>query len=236
MAQAAARTIDTAHKSHYAFDHGFPTTDAMRQAYDDADLNRAIQAYKFFYPTVSGAAIIRGNEQIGVIPNKVFGILECSSEQLLFTGNSDTPYGMVMLDLRIGPLVVELGPGSLIVCAMDVNQRWVADMGLPGPDAGKGGKHLLLPPDHTGPVPASGYYVHRTSSNRQVMGARSLPVLGDVQAAKELLKTIKVYPYDPTPRWTEPQWLDITGKFQDTTPVTFEDNIGYWELLAKTVD
>ena len=24
-----------------------------------------------------------------------------------------------------------------------VNQRWVADMGLPGPDAGKGGKHLL---------------------------------------------------------------------------------------------
>ncbi len=33
----------------------------MKQAYDDADLERAIQAYKFFYPTVSGAAIVRGN-------------------------------------------------------------------------------------------------------------------------------------------------------------------------------
>jgi len=236
MAQAAARTIDTAHKSHYAFDRGFPTTDTMTQAYDDADLNRAIQAYKFFYPTVSGAAIVRGNEQIGLVPNKVFGILECSPEQLLFTGNSDTPYGPLMLDLGFGPLVVELAPGPLIVCSMDVNQRWVADMGLPGPDAGNGGKHLLLPPDYTGDVPACGYYVHRTTSNRQVIGARSLPVNGDVQGAKERLKTIKVYPFHDTPAWTEPQWLDVTGKFQDTTPITFEDNIGYWEVLAKTVD
>ena len=86
---------------------------------------------------------------IGVIPNKVFGILDCGPEQLVFTANSDTPYGPMLLDLGIGPLVVELAPGPLIVCSMDVNQRWVADMGLPGPDAGKGGKHLLLPPDYT---------------------------------------------------------------------------------------
>ena len=31
---------------------------------------------------------------------------------------------------------------------MDIHQRWILDMGLPvpGPDAGKGGKRLLLPP------------------------------------------------------------------------------------------
>jgi len=232
----AARTIDTRHESHYAFDHGFPTTSTMTQAYDDADLNRAIQAYKFFYPTVSGAAIVRGNEQIGVVPNKVFGILDCGPEQLVFTANSDTPYGPLMLDLGIGPLVVELAPGPLIVCSMDVNQRWVADMGVPGPDAGNGGKHLLLPPDYKGEVPSSGYYVHRASSNRQIVGARSLPVGGDVQGAKERLKTIKVYPYQKTAGWTEPQWLDVTGKAQDTTPVAWEDNIQFWEVLAKTVN
>ena len=27
-------------------------------------------------------------------------------------------------------------------------------MGLPGPDAGKGGKHLILPPGYKGEVPA----------------------------------------------------------------------------------
>jgi hypothetical protein len=31
------------------------------------------------------------------------------------------------------------------------------DMGLPGPDAGKGGKHLILPPGYKGEVPA-GYF------------------------------------------------------------------------------
>ena len=118
----------------------------------------------------------------------------------------------MLLDLGIGPLVVELAPGPLIVCSMDVNQRWVADMGLPGPDAGKGGKHLLLPPDYAGEVPSSGYYIHRASSNRQIVGVRSLPVNGDVQAAKERLKTIKVYPYQKTPGWQEPQWLDVTGR------------------------
>lgn len=228
MAQGAV--LDFSRKSQYAFERGFPTDGTAGQAYDDADLSRAIQAYKFFYPTVSGAAIVKGNEQIGVVPNKVFGILDCAPEQLVFTANSDTPHGPLLLDLSIGPLVVELEPGPLIVCSMDINQRWVADMGLPGPDEGKGGKHLLIPPDYKGEVPASGYYLHKASSNRQIVGARSL------KGAKERLKTIKVYPFNKAASWTEPTWLDVTGKSQDTTPVAWEDNLKFWEVLHKTVE
>ncbi len=220
----------------YVFKQGHASGESVRRAYDDADLNRAIQAYKFFYPTVSGAAIVKGNEQIGVVPNKVFGILDCAPAQLVFTANSDTPYGPLLLDLGVGPLVVELPPGPLIVCSMDINQRWVADMGLPGPDAGAGGKHLLLPPAYEGKVPDSGYYVHRASSNRQIVGARSLPVNGDVKGAKERLRTIKVYPLEPTSRWTEPKWLDVTGKVQDTTPIKWENNFKFWDVLHKTID
>lgn len=220
----------------YEFIRGYPKDEATRNAYDDADYARAIAAYKFFYPTVSGAAIVRGNHQIGIVSNKVFGILDCAPEQLVFTANSDTPYGPLMLDLSIGPLVVELAPGPLIVCSMDINQRWVADMGLPGPDAGQGGKHLLIGPDYKGEIPKDGYYVHRASSNRQVIGARSLPVGGDVKAAKERLKTIKVYPLNPTPDWKEPQWLDVTGKAQDTTPVDWENSLKFWEVLHDTLE
>src|ERR1700733_11681652 len=215
---------------------GFPSPETIQKAYDDADLNRAIEAYKFFYPTVSGAAIIKGNEEIGVVPNKVFGILDCGPEQLVFTANSDTPYGPLLLDLSIGPIVIELPPGPLIVCSMDINQRWVADMGLPGPDAGKGGKHLLVPPDYKGELPARGYFLHKASSNRQIVGARSLPVNGDVKGAKERLTTIKVYPLNPTANWTEPKWLDVSGKPQDTTPCKWENNFQFWEVLHKTID
>jgi hypothetical protein len=223
--------IDTVHESHYAFARGFPSPGTIAQAYDDADLDRAIQAYKFFYPTVSGAAIVRGNAQIGLVPNKVFGILDTTPDQLIFTANSDTPYGPIMLDLSVGPLVVELEPGPLIVCSMDINQRWVADMGLPGPDAGKGGKHLLLPPGHEGLVPQKGFYIHRTSSNRQIVGARSLPVAGDVAEAKERLKTIKVYPLNPGKDWREPVWLDVTGRAQDTTPLDWEAWVDWLSMM-----
>src|SRR5262249_55462715 len=147
---------------------GFPNDETTQKAYDDADLNRAIEAYRFFYPTVSGAAIVRGNEDIGVIPNKIFGYINAKPIHVIFTANSDTPYGFAVLDLSAGPLVGELPPGPLIVCAIDINQRWVGDMVFPGPDAGKGGNHLILPLDYQGKVPA-GYYVHESTSNRLIV-------------------------------------------------------------------
>ena len=38
----------------YRFQRVSPTTETARRAYDDADLNRAIEAHRFFNPTVSG--------------------------------------------------------------------------------------------------------------------------------------------------------------------------------------
>jgi hypothetical protein len=55
--------------SGYTFTGGYPTPETVQRAYDDTDLNRAIQAYRVFYPTVSGAAIFKGSMKVGVIPN-----------------------------------------------------------------------------------------------------------------------------------------------------------------------
>ena len=77
----------------------------------------------------------------------------------------------MLLDLRAGPLVVEIPPGTLICAFFDLNHRWVADMGVPGPDAGKGGKYLLLPPGWEGEVP-DGYYVSQATTYRLVGGVR----------------------------------------------------------------
>jgi len=215
---------------------GFPDPGNTRNAYDAADLARAIDAYKFFYPTVTGAAIIKGNESIGLVTNRVFGIMDSNPKQVVFTTNADTPYGPLQLDLAIGPMVIELPPGPLIVCSIDINQRWVADMGLPGPDEGKGGKHVLVPPNYRGALPSTGYYIHRASSNRQIVGIRSLPVNGDVPAAKARLSTVKIYPLDPKTPWQEPQWLDVTDMEQDGTPIQYEDKFHYWEVLKEVID
>jgi hypothetical protein len=219
------------------FNLGYPDVESAQRAYDAADLNRAITAYRFFYPTVSGAAILQGNLDAGLVPNKVFGTMHSGPEQKLFTTNNDTPYGPLMLDLGIGPLVIELQPGPLIVCSIDLNQRWVADMGLPGPDAGNGGKHILVPPRWQGDLPAGeGIYVHEASSNLQTIGARALPLQGDVEGAKKLLTTIKIYPLDPATAWSEPEWIDLTGVEQDGTPVAYERSLEFWKVLHRTID
>lgn len=60
----------------YVFNGGYPTPETIQRAYDDADLNRAVQCYRFFYPSVSIMATWQGNIDNGVVPNKVFPLLE----------------------------------------------------------------------------------------------------------------------------------------------------------------
>ena len=230
-----ACTASAAFAQNYEFKGGYPTPETVQRAFDDVDLNRAVQMYRLFYPTVSGAAIFKGNAKIGVIPNKSFGTLDSQPKHVGFTLNSDTPYAPLLLDLTDGPMVIEMPPGPLICVAMDLNQRWVADMGLPGPDAGKGGKHLLLPPGYKGEIPP-GYHTATSTTYRMLVGVRSLHVGGDVPAAIERIKTVKVHPLHPATGWTEPKWLDLTPPPQDTTPLAWEDNVQYWQVLHEVVN
>ena len=97
------------------FAGGYPTPETVRRAYDEADLNRAVQAYRFFYPSVSIMATWKGNLRAGMVANKVFGLLEGTPKQYVFTPNSDTPYSGLPLDVSDGPMVLEFPPGPLIL-------------------------------------------------------------------------------------------------------------------------
>lgn len=229
------KSADSTDNNGYEFVGGYPTAATVQKAYDDADLNRAIQAYKFFYPTVSGYAIAKGSLAIGILPNKVFGTQDTKPRHVGYTLNSDTPYGPFLIDLSNGPMILELPAGPLIVAALDINQRWVADMGIPGPDAGKGGKHLILPPDYKGDIP-TGYHVWKSTTNNLIVGARSLPVGGDVPAAIERIKTIKVYPLHATSEWKTPTFIDLTPAPNNTSPQEWETKINYWEALYDVIE
>jgi hypothetical protein len=222
-------------QNSYTFRGGFPVGTTAQIAHDDVDVNRAIQAYRFFYPTVSGAAIFKGTAEVGVRPNKTFGFMDTQPKHVGYTLNSDTPYGALLLDLAVGPMVIEFPPGALIGAALDINQRWILDMGIPGPDAGKGGKHLLLPPGYNGDTPA-GYHAGRSTSHRVIAAIRALPAGGDVAGAIERMKTVTVHPLKPSSSWTAPTWTDMTPKPQDTTPHAWEESFRYWEVLYEVVN
>jgi hypothetical protein len=220
--------------SDYTFNNGYPSGDTARRAYDEADLGSAIDAYKFFYPSVSILATWKGNEAAGIVSNKSFLILEGSPHQLVFTPNSDTPYAGANIDLSSGPMVVELPPGPLMCVVNDMNQRYVMDMGLPGPDAGKGGKHIILPPSYKGAVPA-GYFRGTATTNHVLLLIRAIPPGGDVQAAIAMLKTAKLYGLDNPATASQVTWLEIGDKHVDFTPVRWEKKLDYWRELAEVI-
>src|SRR5262249_44533835 len=141
---------------------GFPTPLEARAANDHTDFERAVTAYRFWYPTVSCEGIMSGQRAAGLQDNRDAIVMACAPRHVLFTGNSHTPYGGATLDLSDGPMVVELPAGPFLGFVMDHHQRWVQDMGLPGPDAGRGGKHLVLPPGYNGEVP-NGHFPGRSN-------------------------------------------------------------------------
>jgi hypothetical protein len=75
------------------------------------------------------------------------------------TPNPDAIYFIAFFNTKdAGPIVVELPAaddgGSLNANFVDVWQVPLEDAGLYGVDKGAGVKFLILPPDHSGPVPA----------------------------------------------------------------------------------
>ena len=176
-----------------------------------------------------------GFQSAGAVDNETFLVLEGRPSGVLFTPNSDTPYAWVPLHLQAGPITVELPAGPLIGVANDLNFRWVIDMGLPGPDAGKGGKHIILPPGWKGEIPA-GYYTGQSTTNRVFMIVRSLPVGGDIKGAIERIQTVKVQPLNPPAGWRPPTWTNVTEKSFDATPLAWETTLKFWEVLHQIID
>ena len=76
------------------------------------------------------------------------------------------------------------------------SEKVFGDVGLPGPDAGKGGKFLLLPPGYKGEVPEGYYvYVYRSATNNVFIFLRSFyQDPKNLTPAVALIEQSKIYP------------------------------------------
>jgi hypothetical protein len=217
------------------FPLNFPAPEDTERARNDQDYQSAVAAYRLGYPTVSAEAIFEGNRNVGIRDNEGIALLQAKPHHVAFTANSDTPYAAGVVDLGVGPVAIELPAGALVALANDHHQRWIIDMGLPGPDAGKGGKHLLLPPSFKGPSPA-GYQVGRSASYKVLLAFRALPLNGDVESAMNLLRGIKIYPLSTAASPKLVKLVDKTDTKMDVSPLRWEDNIEYWKVLQRVID
>jgi hypothetical protein len=215
--------------------NGYPTPETALRVQDEQDYQHAIHAYRFFYPTVSMEGTFQGTRDAGAEDNKNVMILAGSPRHVLFTGNSDTPYMGAVLNLKqSGPMVIDLPAGSYLGVINDHHFRYVHDVGIPGPDAGNGGRHLILPPDYKGEVPP-GYYTARSNTNLVYLAARALPAGGDMKGALEAQRRVKIYPLSQAANPPAFTFLDMTDKGINVTLLRWEDNLQYWEKLHKVL-
>lgn len=191
---------------------GFPTKKTSQKLYDYLDLNRGVNVFLNCLPIASLMAMREGYKTVGVTGN-VIGIFEnlMDSKSLFLTPNTESIYAGAWLDLSNGPVVVESPPNTLGIVD-DFWFNYVADMGNAGPDQGRGGRFLFLPPDHEGPVPAMGFHVFKSNTYNNVLIWRGFTVNGDPKPGVENIKKhAKIYPLAQIQNPPQQKFINLSG-------------------------
>jgi hypothetical protein len=204
-------TVETSIGTLKFFD-GLPDVATVQKVYDNLDHLRGVEAFLNGIPAASVYAACEGLSQAGVKRNGGIGIMESlmDARSLFLTANSTTVYVLQCLDLKDGPVVAEMPPGVLGPVD-DAFFRFVTDVGLTGPDKGKGGKYLFVPPGYTGKLP-TGYFVVKSPTYSNLMFYRAFVQNGDVAAAANGVKAkARIYPLSTAGSPPAQSFINLSG-------------------------
>jgi hypothetical protein len=180
------QTVDTVQTriGTLKFFDGAPDEKTVKLVYDQLDFGRGVEAFMAGMPAASVYGVCEGMDQVGVKRNQAFAITEdlMDARSLFLTPNTTTVYVIACLDLSKGPMVLQ-APPNVLGPVDDAYFRWVVDIGLTGPDQGKGGKYLFVPPGYKGPLPSDGYFIARPRTNAIVAFFRAFVEGGDIAGA-----------------------------------------------------
>jgi hypothetical protein len=127
---------------------------------------------------------------------------------VITTPNSDVIYAMGWADLsETGPLVIEVPPG--LQGLMDDmwhrpltgpkigDVQYLGDLGLPGPDKGKGGQYLIVPESYPHKLNANGYFLYTSKTNGLLIFLRGFfKSVNDLSPGVRAVEGVKVYPLE----------------------------------------
>ena len=214
------------------FFDGFPSKDTVKKVYDNLDFQRAVQAYLLGLAPVNMAGLREGLLSVGPANITIPTFEEnLNARSLFLTPNATTPYTWIWINLHDGPLVVEVPPMTLGMID-DFWFKYVADIGIVGPDKGKGGKYLLLPPGYKGSVPED-HFVVRIPTFESILVWRNMPVKGDIKPAIERLhKNTRIYPLSQAANPPANTFVNVSNRdFSTVAPADYK----FWELLNYVV-
>jgi hypothetical protein len=194
------------------FFDGVPTRATVEAVYDYVDRARAVEVFINMIPAVSMYHLRQGMRDIGLTRSSQILIAEQlgDSKPLVLTWNNTSLYTWGFLDLKNdGPTVIEVPPGVLGALD-DMYFRYIVDIGAAGPDRGRGGKYLVLPPGYEGTVP-DGYFVVKSRTYGVWNFMRGYVETGVKEAVDRIKKNLKVYPLAQKNNPPRMQFTNMSG-------------------------
>jgi len=215
------------------FFDGVPSDATIDKLYDNLDRMRGVEVYLDNVGGVSIQSVLDAFAKEGAdASNKValFGGL-MNSKTLVVTANTSTLYAYAGTDLaKDGPTVIEI-PAGMLGFLDDAWQRFVGNMGATGPDKGKGGKYLVLPPNYDGNVP-EGYFLLKPKTNRNFLFLRGSTAKGLEAAANNMKDGIKIYPLKDAANPAPTEFVNMSDKAFNTV---FPNDLEYFEILDALI-
>jgi hypothetical protein len=186
------------------------------------DFQRATQAYLWALPAVGYKALYDAQTKtLGAANGDIMFYRNLADKAGMLTPNITTLYAFSFWDLaKQGPMVVDVPEGLTAGGVLDIWQQPITDMGQTGPDKGKGGKYLILPPGAPD-IDAPGYMVFRAPSNQVWFGTRGLDP--DKALAEATLRKFSIYGWDQRDKPASTKFAEVGGRpWQSAQPDTLD--------------
>lgn len=215
------------------FFDGVPTNATIDTVYENLDRMRGVEVFLDNVGAVSMNSVRKGLAGAGAEGANRIAVFEqlMDSQTLVVTANTSTLYAYTYTDLaKDGPTVIEVPPGMLGFLN-DGWQRFVGNMGVTGPDKGKGGKYLVLPPGYTGDVP-DGYFLMNPPTNRNFMFLRGSIAKGLEPAVDNITANLRVYPLKDAATPAPTEFINVSLKAFNTV---FPSDFDYFENLNEVI-
>src|ERR1700678_4445929 len=215
------------------FSDGVPTGNTIKTLYDHLDRSRGFGVYLDNLGAVAIRAFLSSLAAQGAdAPNKI-AIFEqlMDSQSMVLTANTSTLYAFSRTDLaKDGPTVIDAPPGMLGFLDYD-RSRFVGDIGVTGPDRGKGGKYLVVPPGYDGQIP-QGYFPLKPRTNKNFLFLRGSIAEGLEAGAKNMTSGIRINPLKDAAKPVPTTFINLSGKSFNTL---FPNTLAYYEHLNQII-
>jgi hypothetical protein len=209
---------------------GLPDQAAIDRLYETRDFQRACQVYLWALPIVAYAQWQNQHETVfGAGDGDIVKYVSVRDKLGLITANATTPYIIGFVNTaRTGPVVIDAAAGEIAGGVGDFWERSITDIGVTGPDKGKGGRYLLLGPGQNAPAGLRVDYKVRSPTYNIFHAFRILTT--DKAEGERIQDAYQVYPARDAVSPRKTRMITPDGRpWSGTQPV----GMAYWRRLDE---